>query len=51
MRLAAFSIYLLADYYYDLAKAIYEDFFTYVETKLLYSHDFESEVLPLTEHI
>lgn len=36
-KLAAFPIYLMADYFYGLAEAIYKDFFILTEIKLLYS--------------
>ncbi len=50
-KLAAFSLYLLADYHLALAENVYKDYFSLLETRLLYPLKQESEVIPFPEHI
>lgn len=50
-KLAPFSIYLLADYHYQLAKHVYDDYFAMLESRLMYPMTYEGEVLPLPEHV
>jgi hypothetical protein len=51
IRLAAYSIALLGDYYYGLAEVVYKDYLNLIETKLLYPTEETTEVLPLPEHV